>query len=762
MRVIELSHLHPWTGASRMRPDSKANPLYSVAALSVCILLVAAVCIEMAYAQGVCTDPSSACAICPAIPSSPGDRRPNKNALIVAQFNAEFLFRFRPECTANTGASGCLGMSVWTTAAQVNAHLDAVAEIIRDLDADVLNLVEVEDCYILEQLNSRLSGMGYRYYVSRNTDTATNQHVALLTRVDPQVSLSFYSGTTAIPVPGSQCNASSSGTTSVSKNYYTEIAPTVGNGGPSIPIRLIGTHLKAFPFDPPSCQQREGQAINLRKSLSASLVDGVSKAVIMFGDLNDYDDNVTDSDSNVPVSRALSILRGTTLNTDASPVLRNVASLIPKQRRFSSSYYDRGVPKVGLIDHILVSDELWSRIVSVDAYQKHDAFNGVTSDHWPIVVIFDFGERKELPVRGLTFSDSPVLACGSSRGPYLFGVGCAPDASAAVTPTTGVPLASFANTTVTLYVQSLSGAGTGSPTYSWAFGDGTVVNTTSNFVAHTYAAPGAYQVSLTASNSASSSTVVRMVYAAVPQPSVLPTITTVAKSASSAASTSGPSSRPLSTTSAVISTPSPTSSGSTTAVVSLSSSNGSGGTSSTDLGAIIGGIAGGVAGVALATVCYFLWRRHRRKTGASVHSSAGRAHAFRPPTHQQHQKPRHNHHNHNRHNADGKDGRLTAMQRAMRSNMQRVIRKMAKVSPAQDPAPSAAVREASDSDHNRNPPPATTATHTIPPPVSAAREHDAPVVSPRDPLANLRDDRWAEIPRTTNESTRNAAILHNN
>ena len=70
----------------------------------------------------------------------------------------------------------------WTKR-MVDIKLDHVAEVICDLDADILGLQEIENANILEQLKKRLSrvGCGYRYSAITSKKDATIQ-VALLSR----------------------------------------------------------------------------------------------------------------------------------------------------------------------------------------------------------------------------------------------------------------------------------------------------------------------------------------------------------------------------------------------------------------------------------------------------------------------------------------------------------------------------------------------------------------------------------------------------
>lgn len=168
-------------------------------------------------------------AACNQAPSDPEDRRPNKKILRVGTYNAEWLFLNRWE-------------KRWTSFQQALEHLHLIARVIRELNYDVLNLVEVESCEVLLELINAIGDPSYRAYLLPGTDTATGQNVALLTRVDPIEDLWRTSGRAPYPVPGSTCGYDTSGDYGVSKHYFTRIRPE------NFPqIFIAGLHFLAFP-----------------------------------------------------------------------------------------------------------------------------------------------------------------------------------------------------------------------------------------------------------------------------------------------------------------------------------------------------------------------------------------------------------------------------------------------------------------------------------------------------------------------------------
>jgi exonuclease III len=139
--------------------------------------------------------------------------------------------------------------------------------------------------------------------------------------------------------------------------------------------------------------------------------------VIVLGDLNDYSPDPLDAAGNVPKSRVLKILEGTvnpSCGADSKPMfglgndsglgalreprLRNIMQLIPKDARYTA-WYDRdrdgvndGVARgeLSAIDHILVSEALWERVVDVRVENEMSGIEEarLLSDHWPVIVTF--------------------------------------------------------------------------------------------------------------------------------------------------------------------------------------------------------------------------------------------------------------------------------------------------------------------------------------------------------------------------------------
>jgi exonuclease III len=272
--------------------------------------------------------------------------------------------------------------------------MDAVADVIVQMNPDILNLVEVQDCSVLKALNTKLNekaGRDLKYipYLIQGTDTSTGQNVGLLTRIDPSVSLARSDARESYPIAGNRCGHTATGMTGVSKHYYT----TFNIPGLSKPLTMIGAHFLAFPTNPDRCTRREAQA----KVLQAVTADAINKDqhVITLGDLNDYDGESKNIDraNNVPNSRVLNFLKD--VNATAGLELQNVASHVQQLQRYSSFWDQNSNCKADpgdltLIDHVLVSNSLLTYIESVEYFHPYEGTCGFYPDHWPIVIKFRF------------------------------------------------------------------------------------------------------------------------------------------------------------------------------------------------------------------------------------------------------------------------------------------------------------------------------------------------------------------------------------
>jgi exonuclease III len=316
---------------------------------------------------------------CPTV-SSIGDRRKDKNSLRLVQYNVEWLFidyYAGMDCPGN----GC----TWHTVSDAQTHMSYVANVVKTLQPDIINFCEVEGCDELNMLKYQLDS-SYNPYLKKGTDTGTGQNVGILTRIDPLVSLYRSEEKIAYPISGTKCGTTTaSGTSGVSKHYITEFKIGTMN------VAMVGAHLLAIPTDPSRCVQREAQAQVLQNIVSSYIQKGYE--VILIGDMNDYDAEVLDVNSDKPTSRVLDIMKGLDGQKKGTYTLTNIATKIAQSERYSD-WWDSdnncntsSQKDLSMIDHILVTENINKKITKAYVYHGYKEYCGKwDSDHWPVVI----------------------------------------------------------------------------------------------------------------------------------------------------------------------------------------------------------------------------------------------------------------------------------------------------------------------------------------------------------------------------------------
>ena len=113
------------------------------------------------------------------------------------------------------------------------------------------------------------------------------------------------------------------------------------------------------------------------------------------GDMNDYDMEILDMNSNKPTSRVLDIIKGIEGDKKETYTLSNVATWINQPERYSD-WWDSdnncntaSTNDYSMIDHILVSPMMEDRVKNVFIYHNYSEYCGkINSDHYPVVIDF--------------------------------------------------------------------------------------------------------------------------------------------------------------------------------------------------------------------------------------------------------------------------------------------------------------------------------------------------------------------------------------
>jgi exonuclease III len=158
-------------------------------------------------------------------------------------------------------------------------------------------------------------------------------------------------------------------------------------------IAVIGAHLLAIPTDPARCVQREAQAQVLQNIIYSYIQKKYE--ILVMGDMNDYDMETLDMNSNKPTSRVLDIIKGIEGEKKGMYSLANVANWMKQQDRYSD-WWDSdnncntaSQNDYSMIDHVLVSYSLQDCIKDVFIYHNYSEYCGkMDSDHYPVVIDF--------------------------------------------------------------------------------------------------------------------------------------------------------------------------------------------------------------------------------------------------------------------------------------------------------------------------------------------------------------------------------------
>jgi len=236
----------------------------------------------------------------------------------------------------------------------------------------------------------------YKPYLIPGRDTATDQNVGIISRVDPTTALFRDEQRATIYRSDSYCGnlPDPSYESGVSKHFIARFnVPGLGL------ISIIGAHLLAIPTQPDRCIRREAQATVLRNI--AQNERNLGREVIILGDLNDYDNDVLDASDSVPTSRVSDLLK----YNGQSRLMYNVVEMITNKANRYSSWWDKDYDcvlepgELTLIDHLLISPALYDQVNSVRIFNTFTPdCDNFESDHYPIRVILSTTSKKEVTI----------------------------------------------------------------------------------------------------------------------------------------------------------------------------------------------------------------------------------------------------------------------------------------------------------------------------------------------------------------------------
>lgn len=328
------------------------------------------------------------------------DRRANKYELTIAEYNVEFLFTDVNSSCSTYHQLSCPGDDCrWNNESMALQHMQYLANVIIEIDVDILLLVEVEDCCTLRYFyNNYLSNTFYNYYLIKGSDSYTGQNVALLTKIDPINDIIRYKDSAPYPIDGSLCTDTiSTGTKTISKNLVADFS-----GIENFPdFVLIGVHLLAQPSNQGRCLEREAQAAVVRDIINGYNDNDNYNDFVVLGDFNDYDCNhdineyeSCDANNHSSITNVLPYIK-----ESVTPNLINtVKYLYPQNKRYTHWPQSTFNPSEGDIcgygneyksyidqyDYILLSDKLASFVDNVTI--KHNYCDIYSSDHLPLIV----------------------------------------------------------------------------------------------------------------------------------------------------------------------------------------------------------------------------------------------------------------------------------------------------------------------------------------------------------------------------------------
>ena len=293
------------------------------------------------------------------------DRRRHVDRLSILSFNTCWLNSPSSPIYSDHRSSNIKGP--WKDAASALAHMERVARLIEETDADLCVLSEVQDLRTLQELNTIIPcEIDYEEFLVDGMDRTHGLNVGVLSRITPTKdpyridllkSLSKRSKTLRDKDVG------------VSRNIVIKYQLECSHGQ-SHDIALIGAHLRSC--RPKSIRLKQAQIINQ----IANQLTFEGYKIIIAGDFNDVDHN-TPGPGDDPSSDD-AVLR--TLKRSGCR-LSNPLSSVPLNRRYT-------IQGGRVLDYVLVDSRLTVKAARI--YNNEERGYHQVSDHFAVKVEVDF------------------------------------------------------------------------------------------------------------------------------------------------------------------------------------------------------------------------------------------------------------------------------------------------------------------------------------------------------------------------------------
>lgn len=259
------------------------------------------------------------------------------------------------------------------------AEVQAIANAIRTLDADVVFLQEIENVQVLSAMVvEMLPNAGYEYAIVQPTNSGRGINLGVLSRV-PVLSVTSHRWT---PLRNPKMPH---------KTWYwsRDLMEVSLDIGLKKPLTVFNVHLKSNRSgddDPRSMTRRTTEAMALKSAVRAKLKADPKALVLAVGDFNSDYMVAKDQDGPWP---AMAYLREPEPN--GKRLLTDVHDGLPRNQR--ESHPGNAFFPPANFDYILASHAMAQRLVPGSAHVLTDHALTTGSDHRPVVASFKLGRK---------------------------------------------------------------------------------------------------------------------------------------------------------------------------------------------------------------------------------------------------------------------------------------------------------------------------------------------------------------------------------